>query len=196
MNTNLVAMREKIPIRDNPDYDAIGRSFINLLKIEGDTTYWMVGAHKLGKMGYGPAREQLTALLKAEDGMYRDAVQRKLSGTNGARAEAAIALGYLEGDDVANELRKIIYNPNSIKTPCILEGAIFGLGLARGEDAVEELIGLLSSETWFIRADAVKALGRIGNEKAYKAIEILQDDEIGNVRICVKKALDSVGGKV
>lgn len=192
----LQTISEKIPTRDSPNYDSVGKRFVKLLKIPGDTTYWVYGANKLGKMGYEPAKGDLTDLLRAESKMYSDSVRRRLHGVNGARAEAALALGKIGGEGVADELRRVIYNPDSTETPCILEASIFGLGLSEGEGAVDEIVELLKSETFFVRADAVKALERIGSPRSYEAIEVLLGDEVKSVRDCARKALDLIGGKI
>jgi len=102
------------------------------------------------------------------------------------REKAAWALTFM-GKRCVKDVLKIL------KSDPEMRGVAKNILVRIGVDAVDGLISVLDSELWFVRKNAVEALGEIGDRKALPHLIRLMEDEDVEVRRAARRAIESLG---
>jgi len=78
---------------------------------------------------------------------------------------------------------------------CIVGNAVLGYGIAKGKEAVEELISFLDNPMWSIKISAIKSLGDIGDARAIKPLTRKLDDTEDSIAPYARQALNKINKK-
>jgi aminopeptidase N len=150
---------------------------IEQLRADDDSTGRIRAARALGKLATLPAVEALTRAVR-EDAFW------------GVRAEAAKALG----DARTPAARTALVGLLSVEHPKVRRAVIEALGEFRHADAAEALKGVLErgDPSYFVEAEAAKALGKTRQDGAYDTIIAALDRPSWN-NIIQQRALDGLG---
>ena len=104
------------------------------------------------------------------------------------RSSAAMALGFIGGDDSFEPLVRALQND----IPIVAMEAAASLGRLRNPEAIESLGDALKNPDSNVRANACIALGSLGGEKARTHLKSAQQDEDPFVRSAADQALSTI----
>ena len=126
------------------------------------------------KCSYTPAHN--SALLESRERLIREYIMIEIGGASDALTLDEIFINALNNSD-----------------PSIRACAALALGTLKSEDAIKALIAKSSDEHWMVRDAVVRALGRIGSEKALPIlIDRLKNDKHLFVQVDAAEALANI----